>query len=190
MPKLIDTEELFRATVSVFAERGYDALTTVEVARRAGINEVTIYRRFGTKAGLVAAALAHGLLSAPFADLPVSDDVQADLLAMADAFQATFRSFGGAVLTLLFEASRHPELREAMAPLLVNMGGAVRVLEAHQRRGSLAPGDPWQQLVLLLSPFVARGLWARTGVAPPVELDTGHVVVAFLDGHRTPRSEP
>ena len=37
MPKLIDTDSLFQATIDVFAERGYDALTTQEVARRAGI---------------------------------------------------------------------------------------------------------------------------------------------------------
>ena len=184
MPKLIDTDSLFQATIEVFAERGYDALTTQEVARRAGINEVTIYRRFGTKAALVGAALAHGLSTAPFARLSVSDDLEADLLAMADAFQATTRVFGGVVTVLLVEVPRHPELREAMAPLLVNLSRAVSVLEAHQRSDRLAPGDPWQQLALLLSPFLAGGLWARAGVAPTVEVDTGDVVAAFLDGHR------
>ena len=63
MPKLIDTEALFRVTVDLFAERGFDGLTTQEVATRAGINEVTIYRRFGTKAALVEAAIANRLAS-------------------------------------------------------------------------------------------------------------------------------
>ncbi len=184
MPKLIDTDALFRATIDVFAERGYEALTTREVARRAGINEVTIYRRFGTKAALVAAALAHGLSASPFADLTLGDDVESDLLRMAEAFRATSRTFGGAVITLLNEASRHPELGAAMAPLLANMGRAVRILQMHQRQGRLAPTDPWQQLVLLLSPFLASGLWARTGATPPADLDTVSVVTAFLDGHR------
>ena len=184
MPKLIDTDSLFQATIDVFAERGYDALTTQEVARRAGINEVTIYRRFGTKAALVAAAIAQGLSAAPFAELSIGDDLEADLLAMADAFQTTTRVFGGVVTVLLVEAPRHPELREAMAPLLVNLSRAVRVLEAHQRSDRLLAGNPWQQLALLLSPFLAGGLWARAGVAPGVELDTGDVVAAFLDGHR------
>ncbi len=184
MPKLIDTDALFRATIDVFTERGYDALTTQEVARCAGINEVTIYRRFGTKAALVEAALTHGLSTAPFADLSVGDDVEADLLRMVDAFQVTTRMFGGAVVTLLVETARHPALREAMAPLLVNLGQAVHVLQAHQRHGRLAPGDPWQQLLLLLGPFVAGGLWARTGAEPPVKLDTRAAVTAFLEGHR------
>jgi AcrR family transcriptional regulator len=184
MPKLIDTESLFRATIDVFAERGYDALTTQEVARRAGINEVTIYRRFGTKAALVEAALAHGLSVAPFAELSISDDLEADLLAMADAFQATTRVFGGVVTALLVESPRHPELRQALAPLVVNLSRAAHVLEAHQRSDRLAPGNPWQQLALLLSPFLAGGLWARAGVAPAIELEAGDVVAAFLDGQR------
>jgi AcrR family transcriptional regulator len=190
MPKLIDTEALFRVTVDLFAERGFDGLTTQEVATRAGINEVTIYRRFGTKAALVEAAIANRLASVPFAELTVTDDVEADLVAMAEAFRATTAMFGGAVITLITEASRHPELRSAMAPLLTNMGGAVRVLQAHQQRGTLAPGDPWQRLVLLMSPFVAGGMWARSGVAPPAELDPAGVVAAFLDGNRASRTAP
>ncbi len=184
MPKLIDTDTLFGATLDLFALHGYLGLTTQDVARRAAINEATIYRRYGTKAGLVEAALAHGLSSAPFADLSASEDMETDLLGMLEAFQATTRLYGGAVVTLLTEVSRHPELRPAMAPLLVNMSRAAEVLQAHQEHGRLIPGNPWQQLMLLLSPFLASGLWTRTGVAPPVELDTRHVVVSFLNGHR------
>ncbi len=127
---------------------------------------------------------AAGGPTAPFADLTISDDAEADLLAMVETFQATTRLYGGAVVTLLAEASRHPELRTAMAPLLVNMSRAADVLQAHQQHGRLIPGNPWQQLMLLLSPFVASGPWSRTGVAPPVEPATSEVVAAFLDGHR------
>jgi AcrR family transcriptional regulator len=184
VPKRIDTDALFGATIELFAERGFDGLTTREVADRAGVNEVTIYRRFGTKAALVEAALTHALSAAPFAEVRLSDDVEADLLAMARAFSQTTRLFGGAVTTLLTDASRHPELRAGMAPLLANLNRAVSVIEAHQEQGHLAPGSPWRMLVLLLSPFVTSGLWARTGVAPPVELDARGVVATFLDGNR------
>ncbi len=56
MPRRIDVERLFEETVTVFAERGYRATTTREIARRAGINEVTLFRRYGDKAALINAA--------------------------------------------------------------------------------------------------------------------------------------
>ena len=36
MPKLIDVDILFEAVVRVFADRGYAATTTLEIAARAG----------------------------------------------------------------------------------------------------------------------------------------------------------
>ena len=184
MPRLIDVDALFDATIAVLAERGYDGATTREVADRAGVNEVTLFRRYGSKAALVSAALADALRTTPFADLSVGEDVAADLLAMIEAFVATTRALGGAVSALLVDASRHPELREAMSPLLVNLGGAARVLAAHQEQGTLRREDPWQQVLLLLAPFMAAGLWARSGVGATPALDPEVAVAAFLDGHR------
>ncbi|MCV2393626.1 TetR/AcrR family transcriptional regulator [Actinotalea sp. M2MS4P-6] len=184
MPKVIDTDAVFRAAVDVFVERGYDGTTTQEIARRAGVNEVTLFRRWGTKSALVSAALTHALSTTPFASLSVGPDVGADLRAMLDAFGATTSALGGAVATLLTEVARHPELRDATAPLLVNLRGAVRVIEAHQEGGALGGGDPWELLVLLAGPVMAAGLWSRSGVPMPVTIDPDRVVSAFLDGHR------
>src|SRR5512138_3463631 len=101
MPKLIDVDALFAVTVAVYAERGYASSTTQEIAGRAGVNEVTLFRRYGTKAALIRTALTHCLARSAFARVDVSDDVRADLLAVVDASAATNRAYGGAVMTLL-----------------------------------------------------------------------------------------
>jgi AcrR family transcriptional regulator len=184
MPKLIDVAKLFDATLAVFAENGYAGTATREIAERAGVNEVTIFRRYGTKAGLVNAAFEHRLATTPFAALEVGADVTADLRGLVEAFTATTQALGGAVATLLTDAGRHPELRPAMIPLLVNLRGAVQVLQAHQDSGALRREDPWQQLLGLLAPVLAAGLWARSGVAPPAHINPGATVDGFLHGHR------
>jgi AcrR family transcriptional regulator len=69
MPKLIDVDRLFDATLAVFAQHGYSGTTAWEIAERAGVNEVTIFRRYGTKAALVNAAFEHHLGATPFAAL-------------------------------------------------------------------------------------------------------------------------
>lgn len=50
---------LIEAATAVFAERGFEAATTREVAERAGCAEGLIHRYFGGKRGLLLAILAH-----------------------------------------------------------------------------------------------------------------------------------
>jgi AcrR family transcriptional regulator len=50
-------QALLAAGVQVFAERGYDAATTREVAQAAGVNEQLIQRYFGGKGGLLLAII-------------------------------------------------------------------------------------------------------------------------------------
>jgi len=73
---------LIEAANAVFAEHGYDAATTREVAERAGCSEGLIHRYFGGKRGLLravmeskAAAVLDGFSSA----LPDRDDVREDI---------------------------------------------------------------------------------------------------------------
>ena len=186
MPKVIDVDELYRVTVRLFSERGYDAATTQEIAAHAGVSEVTLYRRFGTKAALVAAALHHVLADAPFGKVEASGDVRADLIAIAQAYAETNRAFGDAVITLLTNIPRHPELRQAIPTLLPNLQRAAHIVATHQERGAIAPGDPLQKVVALIAPLLAEGLWRRVGagVAVPA-FDPVAVADAFLRGHGT-----
>lgn len=185
MPRQIDAERLFETTVTVFAERGYQAATTQEIARRSGVNEVTLFRRYGGKAALINTALTRTLAQSSFARLEITDDLEADLTALVRAYADTVQQYGGAVLTLLTEVPRHPELRDAMTALLPNLHNAAEVIVAHQARGHLTPGDPMRTLSTLVAPLMTFGLFDRAGaagIAP--EHDPAAIVTAFLDGHR------
>ena len=184
MPKLIDEDKLFGETVAVFAERGYQATTTLEIARRAGVSEVTLFRRYGEKAALINAALTRMLARTPFAHVAVTDDVAADLVALVRVFAETTREYGGAALTVLTEVPRHPELRETMEALTPNLFQAARLIEAHQEHGRLARGEPMQMLMTLLAPIMVQGLWSRTGDSPIEAYDPQALVSAFLKGHQ------
>jgi AcrR family transcriptional regulator len=49
-------ESVLRAAIPVFAERGYHAASTLEIAKRAGISQAYVFRLFPTKTELFAAA--------------------------------------------------------------------------------------------------------------------------------------
>jgi AcrR family transcriptional regulator len=61
-------ERILNATIRVYAEAGFRGATTRRVAQEAGVNEITLFRHFGTKEALIKAALkasGRGIQSAP-----------------------------------------------------------------------------------------------------------------------------
>ena len=50
---------ILHAARDLFAEKGFSNITTRQIARRAGVNEVTLFRHFGTKAALYEAVFDY-----------------------------------------------------------------------------------------------------------------------------------
>jgi AcrR family transcriptional regulator len=61
---------LLEAALRVFEEVGSRGATTRRIAAEAGVNEVTLFRLFGSKAALLSAALHASMGQAPPASLP------------------------------------------------------------------------------------------------------------------------
>lgn len=64
IPSGSSAERLLDAAVTVFAREGLSSATTREIAKEAGVNEVTLFRNFQTKQGLLAAVLERAFLPA------------------------------------------------------------------------------------------------------------------------------
>ena len=103
---------------------GYAALTTAAVARRAGVSTATLYRRWPTKRELVLASTRR-MIETGVADEAVDSGAAAegfdtgslrgDLRAfIAYKNRALSGATGQAVLSLLGELPRDPELRELL----------------------------------------------------------------------------
>lgn len=52
-------DRILDAALDLFGSKGFAAATTREIAKKAGVNEVTVFRTFGTKQGLYAAMLTE-----------------------------------------------------------------------------------------------------------------------------------
>lgn len=183
MPKIIDVEQLFQTTVRMYAERGYSGTTTQEVSRQAGVNEATLFRRFGNKAGLLVQALTHCLSQSPLAQVVSSEDVHVDLVAIVNAYLETNQLYGGAVITLLNDVPMHPELRDVLDSMKENLARAGSILLLHQERGVLRQGNPIQMITFLLSPLMMVGLWQRAEADAPVAVSPEEYVERFLEGY-------
>lgn len=54
-------EQLLEAAVKVFANAGFRGATTRRIAQEAGVNEVTLFRQFGSKEGLIIEAVLRSV---------------------------------------------------------------------------------------------------------------------------------
>ena len=128
------------------AERGYQATTTRVIAERAGVNEVTLFRTFGSKSGVLAALgrrIAERQAGQVAGTLPVGNDVRATLAALARLEVAGGLSDGGLVVRLALEARSVPEVAEVLGEgPSSNLSGLARYLEECQAAGELRDDLP------------------------------------------------
>ncbi len=96
------------ATAELLDEVGYEAATYDEIARRAGVHQTTVYRRWPTKPELVADAL--DLHSEDHVPIPDTGSLRGDLAAVGSAVAANVSSVGGRRRSLsVVAASAHSE---------------------------------------------------------------------------------
>jgi AcrR family transcriptional regulator len=108
---------LLDAAIDCLVTDGYAALTTVEVARRAGVSRGAQLHHFPTKAQLVAAAIEHYLDGRidEFERRFAADLVSTDAIALVDALWDMFASSHYAVWAELWIAARtDPDLAALM----------------------------------------------------------------------------
>lgn len=95
--KMSSREKIVQSALKLFSARGITATTTKEIAEKAGVNEVTLFRQFGSKQGLLLAVLKEA---------PILDAMQAALTDIVGA-NDPLMAYGAAGLDLL---GRVPEL--------------------------------------------------------------------------------
>ena len=63
--------KILEAALRVFAETGYRGATTRRIAQEADVNEVTLFRHFGSKEELIHAAVRYAAVEEEKPALPV-----------------------------------------------------------------------------------------------------------------------
>ena len=186
MPKIIRDEDVFRAVMLVITARGYDGATTRQLAAAAGMSEVTLFRKYGSKAELVRRAVTHIAEAMDFeAAVRYTGDVAADLERIVARYLKLVQAHGAFMAVLISEIHRHPELRNATARPLRVMQAIADLLARYQEAGVLRREHPLHSAAALLGPLVYLSL-ARdaifAGQTPPV--DPAAYVQRFLGGRK------
>jgi AcrR family transcriptional regulator len=135
---------ILSAAAQVFAERGYDAATTLEIAARAKTSKRAIYASFGNKRGIVRAMIAQRVRE-------MQRPLELEPPATRDEFFAALQHFGitfmaellapttiGLIRLAIAEAARSTELGTAL-----DDAGRLAVMEALTGMFAHAAAQRW-----------------------------------------------
>lgn len=102
-------DQLLDAAARLYAEAGYRGATTRRIAVQAGVNEVTLFRHFGSKDALMREAIARAGHSAVTELLPQTPrDPFRELRDWAKAHIAALRERRSLIRTCMGEIEEHP----------------------------------------------------------------------------------
>lgn len=185
MPKIINEDDVFKAVLELLVTRGYDRATTSDLAAAANMHEATLFRKYGSKVGLIERAIEQQLSTTPLHDVSYTGDLRADLLAILQAYVATVEQYGEIMPMLLLEIPRHPELRGTLEAPLANIQGIMHILQRYQEAGLLKTESPLTSVNVLLAPIMVNEMYRRVQIdIPAASIDLEEYVEAFLQGRK------
>ncbi|WP_248924778.1 TetR/AcrR family transcriptional regulator [Paenibacillus hamazuiensis] len=109
------SERLLRAVIDLVAEKGYHGVSTKEIAAAAGVNEVTLFRQFGSKQKLLETAFHHFHYSEVMTKLfqeELVGELYPDLLLISRSYQKTMNRNRKIIQIALKESHIFAEFQE------------------------------------------------------------------------------
>jgi AcrR family transcriptional regulator len=177
---------ILRATLEELAAADYGALSVDNIAKRAGVNKTTVYRRWPTKAGLVGSAITA--LADQMTIGPSAGSLRADLLEIGRRMLNLALSIEGQGLARLGILRRpEPELAGTLNRLRAGRQKRLEeLLDAAVERGELSKDADLAMMLDMLGGLLHVRLFMKNqGVD---ELVVAHAVDLLLYGILRPRS--
>ncbi|MDA2563389.1 MULTISPECIES: TetR/AcrR family transcriptional regulator [Bacillus cereus group] len=114
MTKISAKERILEAAISLFGEKGYSSTTTREIAEKAKVSEVTIFRHFGNKEKLFKEGII--LKTTPVAILAdlttkLTGDVEHDLNLLGNIYMEINIPKVSQIWAVLIEARQNEEMK-------------------------------------------------------------------------------
>jgi AcrR family transcriptional regulator len=174
-------EAALEATIELVQSHGVEGVTFEAVAQRSGVAKTTLYRHFGTKQAMVAAAAGACFVEHA---TPDTGDLADDLRTIFERFkiEEDARHLPDIMPALLTASGRDDELHDLLKAILEERRRPIRtVLQLAQLRGEIGHDvDLDVALAMLIGPFVQRRTIDRIEITPEFRDAVLHSVVAGL----------
>jgi AcrR family transcriptional regulator len=137
-------ELLLDAALKVYAEHGTRGATTRRIAQAAGVNEVTLFRHFGSKDGLLREALNSSPRAVAFVDTRLPDtpvDPEAELTDFCRQYHRVLHESRSIIRKCMGEFEEYPETTRDACQLPVQIANALQAYLQRLRAAGLASGS-------------------------------------------------
>ncbi len=178
------------AALELMYEGGYDGTTTRAIAERAGVNEVTLFRNFGSKRNLFMAVIDRETdIADELTDtqMAFSGDLEVDLRMVGMRMSHEMVAKSKLIKLIMMEAHKDPEVWEHVAhtPFSI-LGYITKYFEEAKTRGDVRDVDPYLISVAFFS-FFFRSMIANAFLGSDlfIEMDEttiGGFVDVFING--------
>lgn len=120
-------QDILKAALKIFAEKGYNGSTTAEIARAAEVAEGTIFRHFSTKKELLIAVLEPKILDGLIKlDQEYAEDTPTEFFRRFLKNRMELIKDNEALIRLMFaEAQYHIEVRESLFKGILGQGISI-----------------------------------------------------------------
>ena len=161
-PRSSDTRDrLIDVTARIFAEAGYHGTTTRRIAQEADLNEVTVFRHFGSKDALIREALRVVARDRrPMLDIAAADPI-AELNRWALACFTHFYDHRNLIRRMIGEMVERPEIAPGLCEdTNEEFFQLRRFLEALKERGDARADVPSDAAAgMLIGALLSNALW-------------------------------
>lgn len=168
---------LIAAATEIFAKAGLAGATTREIARVAGVNEVTLFRHFQNKEQLLATVIEQ-VIALQAEALGNQDewtqDLYTDLSHYAWLYNQMLEEHEALIRTFIGEAKRHPDaarqiLHDACQSLNEKL---VAYLQKGQENGTVRPNIDLKPAVDMFTGMLLSGMLRRTATPTTLGYNT------------------
>ncbi len=118
-------ERILKTALEVFGSKGFTAATTKEIAERAGVNEVTVFRQFKSKNALFSAVIAEKSVLNDIAghvrfddDAPLEELIVHNVRTVLSILKKNRHLF----MVVLGDAWRYPKSRKMLSETVMQRG--------------------------------------------------------------------
>ena len=182
---MISRERILEAAGRVYAKHGFRGATTRLIANEAGVNEVTLFRTFGSKSALLEAVLMQQKVSQPECELPSEPvDPQRELGDWVQSNIERVRAIRPLLIHSMGEIDERPEAAEFACRgrhmVHDSITGYVRALQARGMADADADVDAAAVMLVgtVMSDAIARSF--VPDVYPPVDEAAERYTNCFL----------
>lgn len=182
------SERILDAAAELIAMHGYASTTTRAIAEKAGVNEVTLFRRFENKRGILLALgerLAARQAGHAVAEFPAGADPRETLLRLARMEVAGALEGGAFAIRLAFDAQSVPEVAQILGEgMPSNLAGLTTYIAEQQGAGTLRADVPPEVLAEAFFGLTSSYVLYRMmlGIAPmPADIGSDTTIEQLFD---------